>query len=103
MGTILTEEKWPELTLKIKYLSSLIQNFAHRISSQAVRQAKLYSTKQSARSVDNATHVAIVEPLLLRLTLPRELFHLNTKLMHHDEYVRMEVNPFMEGLVAWQM
>ena len=66
-----------------------------------MRQAKLHSTEQPARSVDNATHVAAIEPLILRLTLSREVFDLNAKLMHLNEYVRMKVNPFMEGLVAW--
>jgi hypothetical protein len=43
-----------------------------------------------------------IEPLLLRLTLLDALFHLNTMLMLVDEFVWMEVNPFMDGLVAWQ-
>ena len=102
MGKIVTEENWPDVSAKIKHLSLLIQNYAHRISNQVVRQSKLYNTAQPARSVENASHVEIIEPLLLRLTLPNALLHLNTELMRINEYVRMEVNPFVEGPVTWQ-
>jgi hypothetical protein len=102
MGKVLTEENWPVVAVKIKHLSLLIQNYARRISSQVVRQARLFNTEQSARSVENAANVAVIPSLLLRLTLPDELFQLNMKLMHLDGYMRLEVNTFMEGLVAWQ-
>jgi hypothetical protein len=102
MGKILTEENWPEVSAKIKQLSLLIQNYAHRISSHAVRQSRLYITAEPARRVKNASHVEIINPLLLRLTLSDALFHLNTKLLHVDEYVQMKVNPFMEGFFTWQ-
>jgi len=57
MGKILTEENWPEVSANIKHLSSLIKNYANRISSQVVRQSRFYNTAQPARSVENASHV----------------------------------------------
>jgi len=70
MGKVLTEENWPVVAVKIKHLSLLIQNYARRISSQAVRQARLFNTEQPARSVEKAAHVAVIPSLLLRLALP---------------------------------
>ncbi len=63
---------------------------------------RLFNTGQPARNVENSTHDSIIEPLLLRLTLPPEILHLNINIWNHAFYVRIEVNNYTEGRVGWQ-
>ncbi len=80
------------MSLKIKHLSRLIQNYARRIFDQVVRQAQLTNTEQPARVIENATHVSTTEPFLLRLELPSEPYRLNMALTGLYFYERLEVS-----------
>jgi hypothetical protein len=102
MGIILKKGNWPVVSLKIKHLLTLIQKYAERTCSQTERQKRLFNTELHARNIENSTHVCIFEPLLIRLVLPPDPLHLNTNILKLVFYVRMEVNNYMEGRVAWQ-
>ncbi len=102
MGKVLTKGNWPEVSLKIKHLSMLIQKYVERITSQAARELVLNNPEQPARSVDTASNVSVIMPLPLRVVLPPALYHMNIKLLDMSVYVRLDVNSYMEGLVAWQ-
>jgi hypothetical protein len=102
MGKVLTKGNWPEVSLKIKHLSMLIQKYVERITSQAARQLVLHNSEQPARNVETASNVIVIMPLPLRAVLPPELYQLNIKLLDMSVYVRLDVNSYMEGLIAWQ-
>ena len=96
MGRILKKGNWPEVSLKIKHLSTLIQKYGERICSQTERQMRLFNTEQAARNVENSAHLSIIESLLHRLALSSELLHLlNINIVNNGFYVRIEVNNYM--------
>jgi len=101
-GKLTEKDNWPVVSLKIKHLSSLIQSYASRISSQAERQSNLANAEEPARSVETASFISIVDPLPHSATLPPSLILLNRKLQDLDVYVPMDAITFMDGFSGWQ-
>ena len=87
---------------KTKNISELILKYAQQIDSQAERQTRLISTAVSARTVETTSNVRIIEPLRMSATLPPRLYKMNKELIELSEYVAIDVNSYMSGLVGWQ-
>ena len=90
------------MSRKLKYLSTLIQAYAGRISSQVERQLSPILAVVPARGVETASNVTIVSPLELQAKLPSVLVTLNVKLQALDVYVPVDVNSYMDGFELWQ-
>ena len=54
------------------------------------------------RNVQTALNVALVEVLPFHVVLLANLRVFNKELQDNEVYVRMDVNPFMEGFSKWQ-
>jgi hypothetical protein len=102
MGKLVIKDNWHAVALNIRHFSSLIPKYTECISSQVERQLNRINTEHPARDIEIAPHVAIIEPLTSSVTLPYQLHRLNLDFSRVHLYVRLEVNPFMKGLVTWQ-
>jgi hypothetical protein len=102
MGNVKTKGNWPSVSLKITNLSLVIQKYYQRISSQAERQINLISSAQPARTLENASNVETIEPLPLSKDMCDVLITLNIAMMGKDFYIRMDLNPFLDGFPRWQ-
>jgi hypothetical protein len=102
MGNVKTKENWPSVSLKITNLLLVIQTCYQRISSQAERQINLISSAQPARTLENASNVATINPLQLSKDICDLLITLNIAMMDRDVYIRMDLNPFMVTFLIWQ-
>jgi hypothetical protein len=103
MGCLLAkDENWIVFSPKLKILSNTIQGYAKRISSQAERQLSLVTLEEPARNMRTAFNVSVVEVLPFNVVLPANLRVINKELEDNKAYVRMDVNPLMEGFSKWQ-
>jgi len=73
-----------------------------RVSCQADRQLNFTAQYEPARNVQTASNVPVIEVLPFHVVLPANLRVFNKELQDRDIYVRMDVNPFMEGFSEWQ-
>jgi hypothetical protein len=102
MGIVKIKGTWPSIFLKITNLSLQIQKYYQRFYSQAERQLNLISSAQPARTLENASNVANIEPLPLSKNMCDHLITMNIAMMDKDVYIRMYLNPFVDGFLRWQ-
>jgi len=103
MGSLLEKnENWIVFSTKLKVLVNAIQGYVKRVSRQVESQLSLITLNEPARNVETAFYVILVEVMPFYLVLPANLLVLNKELQDNEVYVRMDVNPFMEGFSKWQ-
>jgi hypothetical protein len=87
---------------KLKISSNATQGYAKRVSSQAERQLSLFTLPEPARNVRTASNVSAIKVLPFSVVLPANLLLINKELEDNEVYVRIDVNPFMDGFSKWQ-
>ena len=99
---IIKKESWLVVSLKTKHLSTMIQKYAQRISSQVECLLILINKEEPTRTVETASRVQVIERLFVSALFPRQLYLISLKLLEMDVYVPLDVNTLMESLVTWQ-
>lgn len=101
-GSWLKKGRWPFVSLKIKALSTLIFKYHERTSDQAVRQSKMNTVAEPARTEEAGSSVHQIEALKDHTVMSKSLKNLCHAVMNMDVYEPLDVQSLMKGLTKYK-